>query len=98
MSDLKSIGYNDWFKSRADDEQIAAHGVARVVSVHKDSYTVTKGGQEIFAELSGNLLYCTESASDLPTTGDWVYADFYDDDSHAAGHYAVCFIKFILTN
>jgi len=37
----------------------------------------------IFAELSGNLLYCSESASDLPTTGDWVYADFYDDDSHA---------------
>ena len=83
MSDLKSIGYSDWFKSRVDDEKIAAHGVARVVSVHKDSYTVTKGGGEIFAELSGNLLYSTESASDLPTTGDWVYADFYDNDTHA---------------
>lgn len=83
MSDLKSIGYSDWFKSRADDEKITAHSVARIVSVHKDSYTVTKGGGEIFAELSGNLLYCTESASDLPTTGDWVYADFYDDDTHA---------------
>ncbi len=83
MSDLKSIGYNDWFKSRVDDEKIAVHGVARVVSVHKDSYTVTKGGEEIFAELSGNLLYATGSASDLPTTGDWVYADFYDDDTHA---------------
>ena len=83
MSDLESIGFSDWFKSRADDEKIAAHGVARIVSVHKDSYTVTKGGEEIFAELSGNLLHCTESASDLPTTGDWVYADFYDDDTHA---------------
>ena len=66
-----------------DEEKSAAHGVARVVSVHKDSYTVTKGGGDIFAELSGNLLYCAESASDLPTTGDWVYADFYDDDTHA---------------
>ncbi|MFC1684732.1 ribosome small subunit-dependent GTPase A [Pseudomonadota bacterium] len=83
MSDLKSIGYSDWFKSRVDDEMIAAHGVARVVSVHKDSYTVSKGGEEIFAELSGNLLYSTESASDLPTTGAWVYADFYDGDTHA---------------
>lgn len=83
MSDLKSVGYSDWFMSRVDDEMIAAHDVARVVSVHKDSYTVTKGAEEIFAELSGNLLYCTESASDLPTTGDWVYADFYDDDTHA---------------
>ena len=83
MSDLESIGYSDWFKSRVDGEKIAAHGVARVVSVHKDSYTVTKGENEIFAELSGNLLYCAESAIDLPTTGDWVYADFYDDDTHA---------------
>ncbi len=83
MSGLRSIGYSDWFKSRVDDEKIAAHGIARVVSVHKDSYTVTKGGDEIFAELSGNLLYCSESASDLPTTGDWVYADFYDNDTHA---------------
>jgi len=83
MSDLKSIGYSDWFKSRVDEEKIAAHGVARIVSVHKDSYTVTKGGEEIFAELSGNLLYSTEAASDFPTTGDWVYADFYDDDTHA---------------
>ena len=83
MSDLKSIGYSDWFQSRADDEKISAHAVARIVSVHKDSYTVTKGEEEIFAELSGNLLYSTESASDLPTTGDWVYADFYDNDTHA---------------
>lgn len=83
MDGLKSLGYNDWFKSRADDEMIAAHDVARVVSVHKDSYTVTKGGKEIFAELSGNLFYRTDSAYDLPTTGDWVYADFFDDDTHA---------------
>lgn len=83
MSDLESIGYNDWFKSRVDDEMISAHAVARVVSVHKDSYTVTTGGKATFAELSGSLLYASESASDLPTTGDWVYADFFDDDSHA---------------
>jgi ribosome biogenesis GTPase len=83
MSDLESIGYSDWFKSRVDDKNIASHEVARVVSVHKDSYIVTKGGGEVFAELSGNLLYCAETASDLPTTGDWVYADFYDDDTHA---------------
>ncbi len=83
MNKLEEIGYNDWFKSRADNEKTTVHDIARVVSVHKDSYTVTKGGEEVFAELSGNLLYCSDSANDLPTTGDWVYADFYDDDSHA---------------
>jgi len=83
MSDLERIGYSDWFKDRVDDVKIAAHDVARIVSVHKDSYTVTKGGKEIFAELSGNLLYSTDATSDLPTTGDWVYVDFYDEDTHA---------------
>ncbi len=83
MSELEKIGYSNWFKNRADDTKVASHGVARVVSVHKDSYTLTKGGDDIFAELSGNLLYRSDSASELPTTGDWVYADFYDDDSHA---------------
>ena len=83
MSDLEDIGYSDWFKSRVDNDKLEAHGLARVTSVHKDSYTISKGKQEIFAELSGNLLYSTESAIDLPTTGDWVYADFFDEDSHA---------------
>ena len=83
MNDLKSLGYSDWFKNQVDDEKLAEHSAARIVSVHKDSYIVTKGGGDIFAELSGNLLYCTEAASELPTTGDWVLADFYDDDTHA---------------
>lgn len=83
MSNLEIIGFDDWFKSRMDEQQSAAHGVARIVSVHKDSYMVTKGEGEVFAELSGNLLYSTESAGDLPTTGDWVYADYFDDDTHA---------------
>ncbi len=83
MHPLQNIGFSDWFKSRMDDEKSTAHEIARVISVHRDSYTVTKGGADIFAELSGNLLYSSESASELPTTGDWVYADFFDDDSHA---------------
>ena len=83
MSNLDSIGYSDWFKSRVDDEKISSHEVARIASVHKDSYTVSKGEGEVFAELSGNLLYCAESAIDLPTSGDWVYADFHDEDTHA---------------
>ena len=47
---------------------------------------ITKGDGEVFAECSGNLLYFSDSPFDLPTTGDWIYADFYDDDSHAIIH------------
>ena len=83
---MESIGYGDWFRSQVDVEKTAIHEVARVVSVHKDSYVLTKGHGDVFAELSGNLFYTATSSSDLPTTGDWIYADFYDDNSHAIIH------------
>ena len=86
MDKLESIGYGDWFRSQVDVDKTAIHEVARVVSVHKDSYVVTKGDGEVFAELAGNLYYTASSPSDLPTTGDWIYANFYDDDSHAIIH------------
>jgi hypothetical protein len=37
MDKLESIGYNDWFRNQVDEGKIAAHEVARVVAVHKDS-------------------------------------------------------------
>lgn len=86
MENLEKIGYSLWFQSRVDHEKAMVHDVARVVSVHRDSYIVTKGYEDVYAELSGNLSYTTNSTSDLPTTGDWVYADFFDNDTHAIVH------------
>jgi len=86
MKDLEKIGYSPWFQSRVDGKKATAHDVARVVSVHRDSYIVSKGLGDVYAELSGNLSYTTNSTSDLPTTGDWIYADFFDDDTHAIVH------------
>ncbi len=86
MNTLEYIGYSDWFKSQVEGDKEKNHEVARVVSVHKDSYVLTKGHGEVFAELSGNVLYTASSSIDLPTTGDWVYADFYDNDALAIIH------------
>jgi ribosome biogenesis GTPase len=86
MDKLENLGFGDWIRARVDAEMAAAHEVARVVSVHKASYVVTRGDREVFAELSGHLFHSTESPLDLPTTGDWVYADFHDDDTHAIIH------------
>lgn len=66
--------------------KMAIHEIAQVVSVHKDSFVINKGEGDIFAELSGNLFYTANSSLDLPTTGDRVYADFYDDYTHAIIH------------
>ncbi len=86
MDKLQSLGYNDWVRSQIDVDKKINHELARVISVHKGSYIVTKGAGEVFAELLGSLSYTTNSSLDLPTTGDWVYADFFDDDSLAIIH------------
>jgi len=86
MDKLGNTGFSHWFRSRLEADKVAAHDIARVVAVHKDRYTITNGLGEVFAELSGNLFYTANSSTDLPTTGDWVYADFYDDDTHAIIH------------
>ena len=86
MENLRRIGFNDWFQERVETDKLAQHDVARVVSVHKDSYMISKGQGDVFAELTGKLAYTADSAVDLPTTGDWVYVNFYDDDTHAIIH------------
>ena len=78
--------FNDWVQNELDADMEIAHEIARVVSVHRDRYTVFNGSEEAIAELSGNFLYTADSATDLPTTGDWVYADFYDENTHAIIH------------
>lgn len=86
MNKLSNVGFGAWVEAQLDTSMMARHELARVVSVHKDRYLVNDGLSESFAELSGNLFYSAESAEDLPTAGDWVYADFYDEHSHAIIH------------
>ena len=86
MDKLENIGYGNWLRNQVDVGMRAAHEVVRVVAVHKDSCVVTKGDGEVFAECSENLLYLSDSPFDLPTTVDWVYGDFYDNDSHPVIH------------
>ncbi|VAW52462.1 hypothetical protein MNBD_GAMMA05-1079 [hydrothermal vent metagenome] len=82
MKNLKSIGFNDWVKSHSKTDMLENHHIVRIVSVHKESYIVSNGEDDIFAELSGKLMYSTDSTLDLPTTGDWVYVDIYDNNTH----------------
>lgn len=86
FSEIAALGFDRWFQDQADPDKIQLHQIARVTSVHKDSYQLSKGANEVFAEASGKLLYSVESPLDFPAVGDWVYADFFDDDTHAIIH------------
>lgn len=83
---IKNLGFDNWFQANTDSQLIENHRIARVISVHKNSYIISKGSGNVFAELAGKMLYSADSSVLLPTVGDWVAADFFDDDSHAVIH------------
>lgn len=80
------LGFDPWIQSITEIELNPDYQLARVIAVHKDSYLISNGVDTVFAELIGKLLYSAESILELPTTGDWVYASLYDDDTHAIIH------------
>jgi len=83
---INRLGYDSWVQANVEPEKIQQHELARVISVHKESYQISKGIGDVFAELAGKLIYTSDSPVDLPTVGDWVYADFYDENTHAIVH------------
>jgi ribosome biogenesis GTPase len=60
--------------------------IARVISVNKNSFVVSNGIKDIYAELTGKFLFNSDNSLDLPAVGDWVYTQLFDDDSLAIIH------------
>jgi ribosome biogenesis GTPase len=83
---IKNLGFDKWFQDNIDPENLAEFEIARVIAVHKDSYIVSNGKNDVFAELLGKMTYSAVSPVDYPTVGDWVLVHFYDDDTFAIIH------------
>ncbi len=82
---LIALGYGPYWQDLLSERDESSYKLARVVAVHKESYLISQGEGEAFAELSGKVLYTADSVLQLPTVGDWVFADFYDEE-HAIIH------------
>lgn len=74
---LEKLGFDPWFLENAGPFP-EEFDVARVVAVHKDSFTLNNGFGDVMAELVGKLMYNADSPLDYPAVGDWVLARFYD--------------------
>jgi ribosome biogenesis GTPase len=85
-SELKKLGFNDWFQDKIDPAKWPGCGVARVVAVDKNSFVVSNGEHEVFAETTGRLAFNADSPMDFPAVGDWVYARFFDGNTFAVIH------------
>lgn len=86
MNDLEKLGLSEWFLGKADKTKLDSFELARVISVNKNSFVVSNGKNDIYAELTGKFLFNSDSSEDFPAVGDWVYTQIFDDDSLAIIH------------
>jgi ribosome biogenesis GTPase len=80
---IEDLGFDSWFKERIEAPKTGNYQFARVVSVYKDNYLIRNEISEVFAELTGRFLFQVESPLDYPTVGDWVYVQYFNDDTFA---------------
>lgn len=83
---IKKLGFDKWFSDRVDTSKSENYEIARIIAVNKDSFQIRKNTKAVFAEVTGKILFYADSPKDFPTVGDWVYAQFYDNESFAIIH------------
>jgi ribosome biogenesis GTPase len=86
MKNLESLGFSNWFKDNVDTSKFDSHQIARVITVSKNRYIISNGREDVFAELTGKFMFNSDSPLDVPTVGDWVYVQLFDDDTFAVIH------------
>ncbi|MCL4137185.1 UNVERIFIED_CONTAM: hypothetical protein GTU68_031511 [Idotea baltica] len=76
----EDLGYTNEIEKFRVTNNLDGLNVARVISEHKDLYTVKNESNEYNAELIGNLRFTAENRNDLPAVGDWVSISEFDDN------------------
>ncbi len=66
MSKIEKLGFDSWFKDKVDLSKTDDFKIVRVISVSKNSFVVSNGTKDIYAELTGKFLFNSESSMDLP--------------------------------
>lgn len=83
---LIDLGFDSWFEAQAAECYQEGCHFARVAAVDRGTYLIRDEVREVPAELTGRLSYLIDDPADLPCVGDWVTAQYYDDDSAAIIH------------
>lgn len=83
---LEELGFDRWFQEKIDRTRLEEYRLARIIAVHKERYIVQNEKQDTPAEVSGKLMFSADSPLDYPTVGDWVYVQYFDEDTFAVIH------------
>lgn len=84
---IENLGFDEWFRTASRDFLRDDFSLSRIIEVNKNKYKVNDGTHEIHAEVSGKFLFDAENSLDLPTVGDWVVIQAFDDYSLAIIHH-----------
>lgn len=83
---LEKLGFDKCFLQSVSPENLKHFEIAKVVAVHRNSYTISNGEVMVLAELVGKIIFSASSPIDYPAVGDWVLANFYDENTFAIIH------------
>jgi len=83
---LRDLGFDQWFEAHSTEFSLEGCSFARISAVDRGSYLIKNESGEVPAELSGKLSYQIGSSVDLPCIGDWVTANYYNNDTAAIIH------------
>ena len=83
---LSDFGFDQWFEAHTTELSRDGCGFARISAVDRGSYLIKDESREVPAELSGKLTYQMDSSVDRPCVGDWVTAQYHNNDTAAIIH------------
>jgi len=80
---LRDLGFDQWFEAHSTGFRQEGCSFARISAVNRGSYLIKNESREVPAELTGKLSHQIESSVDLPCVGDWVVANYHNNDTAA---------------
>ena len=81
MKSLNLLGWNSFFAKQFEQYKLSGFKAGRIINEQKERYLVFTEYGIFQGEVSGKLLYSTDSNSDFPKVGDWVVLSIFKEDS-----------------
>jgi ribosome biogenesis GTPase / thiamine phosphate phosphatase len=86
LINLDSLGWNNFFEENFQQHFKNGFEAARVVVENKTNYFMLTKYGEVLGEVTGKLLFNSDSQAELPKVGDWVAVMLFDENTKAVIH------------
>lgn len=84
--EISDLGFDTHFWEQSLDFDPDIFCLARVTAVNRNNFIVRNEKGEVEAELTGKLLFETDSTLEFPTVGDWVLTQYHNENTSAIIH------------